>query len=1113
LGAMPPAASRKRVPSDSPASEPPPKRTRNAPARRNKESVFQTLDAPPTTKRTLSQTKAFLERADDDSELSEPGSSSDDNFEDVPLNKGKAKARVNEDDDSGDENWEDALGGQQDGDHGPVPVISGDIALTLSAAPKTAFDTKPDGRKGPSKIQREIRNATHCMHMQYLMFHNLIRNAWIQDKEVQKIVVEALPAKSWQIVERYWKDAGITDGPSRTVATRRKIAKKEKAKSKAKETHAKSRSARDWGAASAPLEPNMPNMSAGDPLRGLVGQLAYSWNKSFTVTAPRLRKRGYLSPTTLEAEINAWKEDPSHPGTFGERIENLDAFRELARRREGSNDVSQQLFTALLRGLGIEARMVVSLQPVGFGFSQVEEGKPKNLEKLEDAVKVPTLKTPASHKPGQAQSPMLKNKEKLIIDASNDSDLSSAISISSGSEQEQAKKKTAKARPRREELLYPTYWTEAISHLTHTPFAISSGPDHSLAHHHLPHPFKDFYARGAAADNARQVFAYLVAFSSDGTAKDVTTRYLPKHQWPGRTKGFRMGVEKTPIYNKRGKVKRWEEWDWLQALMSSYARPHNKRQPWDEVEDEGDLVPAEPERKKTMDEEGGKETLQGYKNSAQYVLERHLRREEALRRGAKIVRHFVTGKGDKETTEPVYRRKDVVNCKTVESWHKEGREVKQGEQPLKMVPMRAVTVTRKREIEEREREEGGKVKQGLYSKAQTDWIIPDPIVDGKIPRNSFNNIDIYVPTMVPKGAVHIPLKGTARICRKLNIEHAEACTGFEFGKQRAVPVLTGVVVSVENEDLVIDAWRVDEAEKAKKEAEKREKLLLGLWRKFFSGLRIVERMKAEYGEDVEIPPKKATAPPSKEKPEQERSQWELFQDHEDFEGGFLREDGPPGGEFVRGEIPERLEGDHMAGGFFASQDEPVHGDLTIEHSDGVAEKRTTVVETAYQTPISLTSAAQQPVDESSDEEDQNEKTALDRAEETDEEAPLEPPASRRKSTTAQPSRGRGRGRAGKPTPAPTRKRKPVVESSDDAESSLSDAASDPPTPPPSIRSAPKRKAARKSDAQVKSHFFANSSAAETDLTDMTDRASPKKKAAMRGKGKTAKGRGRGKAKA
>jgi xeroderma pigmentosum group C-complementing protein len=347
----------------------------------------------------------------------------------------------------------------------------------------------------------------------------------------------------------------------------------------------------------------------------------------------------------------------------------------------------------------------------------------------------------------------------------------------------------------------------------------------------------------------------------------------------------------------------------------------------------------------------------------------------------------------------------------------------------------------------------------------------------------------------------------------LNIEHAEACTGFEFGKQRAVPVLTSVVVAVENEDLLIDAWRVDEAEKAKKEAEKREKLLLGLWRKFFSGLRIVERMKAEYGDDVEIPTKKATAPPPKEKPEQERSQWELFQDHEDFEGGFLREESPPAGDYVRGEIPERLEGDHMAGGLFASQDELLHGDLTIEHGDGAAEKRRTVVETAYQTPISLTSAAQQPVDESNDEEDQNEKTALSRAEETDAEAPLEPPASCRKSKASQPTRGRGRGRAGKSTPVSTRKRKSVVQSSDDAESSLSDAASVPPTPPPSTHSAPKRKAARKSDTQVKSHFFAEGSAAETDLTDMTDRASPKKKTATRGKGKAVRGRGRGKAKA
>ena len=204
---MPPILSRKRSRSASPQLEPPPKRARarkpSAPARKGKESVFQTLDAPPKVKRTLSQTKALLEQEDDDSELSEPESSEDD-FDS---------------DESEDDDWEDALGGHHHTkpDHGPAPVITGDIALTLSAAPKTAFDTKSDGKKGPSKVQRQIRSVTHCMHVQYLMYHNLIRNAWIQDKQVQTILVEGMSAGCWRELEKYWSDAGITDGPSRVV--------------------------------------------------------------------------------------------------------------------------------------------------------------------------------------------------------------------------------------------------------------------------------------------------------------------------------------------------------------------------------------------------------------------------------------------------------------------------------------------------------------------------------------------------------------------------------------------------------------------------------------------------------------------------------------------------------------------------------------------------------------------------------------------------------------------------------------------------------------------------------------------------------------------------------
>ncbi|MBE7182320.1 MAG: hypothetical protein INR71_14145, partial [Terriglobus roseus] len=237
-----------------------------------------------------------------------------------------------------------------------------------------------------------------------------------------------------------------------------------------------------------------------------------------------------------------------------------------------------------------------------------------------------------------------------------------------------------------------------------------------------------------------------------------------------------------------------------------------------------------------------------YKNSAEYVLERHLRREEAILPGAQPVRQFTTGKGENAKSEPVYRRADVVATKTVESWHKEGRAVNNGEQPLKLVPIRAVTLIRKREVEDAARETGEKPMQGLYSEDQTDWIIPDPIgPDRKIPKNAFGNIDIYVSSMVPAGAAHVRLKGTAKLCKKLGIDFAEAVTGFEFGKQRAVPVVTGVVVAAEHEGAVRDAWREEQERVREREREKRQAACLAMCKKFLSGMRIMERMQDEYG--------------------------------------------------------------------------------------------------------------------------------------------------------------------------------------------------------------------------------------------------------------------------
>jgi xeroderma pigmentosum group C-complementing protein len=181
--------------------------------------------------------------------------------------------------------------------------------------------------------------------------------------------------------------------------------------------------------------------------------------------------------------------------------------------------------------------------------------------------------------------------------------------------------------------------------------------------------------------------------------------------------------------------------------------------------------------------------------------------------------------------------------------------------------------------------------------------------------------------------------------------------------------------------------------------------------------------------------------------------------------------------------------------------------LTINHGDTEAKTHRSVVESSYQTPMSLTSTLQQPADQSSAPDDhEDEIVDLDSPADTEENSGDESPPPRRKTTA---TRGRARSRATKATPASTRKRKSILaDSSDDEDLTISDP---PSTPPASTRAAPKQKAARKSDAHVKSHFFAKGSKGETDLTDMTDRASPKK-AARGGKSARWRGRGRGRGK-
>lgn len=85
------------------------------------------------------------------------------------------------------------------------------------------------------------------------------------------------------------------------------------------------------------------------------------------------------------------------------------------------------------------------------------------------------------------------------------------------------------------------------------------------------------------------------------------------------------------------------------------------------------------------------------------------------------------------------------------------------------------------------------------------------------------------------------------MCKRLGIDFAEAVVGFEFGHRMAVPVIQGVVVAQENYEHLIEELEKDEAERARKEDEKRRKAALSTWRNFLMGLRIADRIRQDYG--------------------------------------------------------------------------------------------------------------------------------------------------------------------------------------------------------------------------------------------------------------------------
>ncbi|KAJ6582797.1 hypothetical protein B0H10DRAFT_1890357 [Mycena sp. CBHHK59/15] len=790
-----------------------------------------------------------------------------------------------------DGDWEEVL----------VPEEEKHLEITISTRPKR------DKKQRITNSERLLRINCHKLHTLALLANAWVRNKWINDELLHARLLSLTPLSLQTAFAMIHK-------------------------SRVSEQHKR-----------------------GRMFETAMGHLVFWWARTFfdVTFEGHIRNRTFdtVQHAMLEHVLVPATDEPWDVETLqdvlddeGELVRSPKSLMKHALMQQGSRDTSAQLFTALCRGLGIPARLVVSLQSVPW---QSSVGKPKTKDRKGKG------KAEGEDEDEEQDAPSVNGKGKSTVTAKgkgkgqkaktgpdvfkgngnrlDGADVPEKSEKAKGKEKAKPEIKLRKTKRKGDVLgsgpipstskldpitTPPVFWTEVFSRPdarwmpvdpvrglvnqanafdpssaaaaapSHTS-AANANPDSAYARPStLPAPVHGKAAARVLEDNR---MVYVLAFEEDGYARDVTRRYARQ---------FAAKVAKVQGGQKpRGRKEAW--WD---RVVESVQRPYRLHR--DDVED------VELETAQLM--EGMPTTVGGFKDHPMYVLVRHLTQTQTLHPPPPQTRELGKFRG-----ESVYPRTAVVSLKTAENWMRsEGRQVKEGEQPMKLVKMRASTLGRMREVEvlreglrvagehaepeaeanggggeqgegsaeRRAKEWGNEVMQGLYAFSQTELYVPDPVVDvrpsfppfcvlgltrpsqGKIPKNNFGNIDLYVPSMLPAGAVHIPYKGTAKIAKKLRFDYAEAVTGFEFRNRRATALMEGVVVAAENEAAMLEAYWEAEHDAAEKAHAKKRERVLKRWTRLIHGLRIRQSLQEEYkdrqptafageqGEDVEILP-------------------------------------------------------------------------------------------------------------------------------------------------------------------------------------------------------------------------------------------------------------------
>ncbi|XP_076468748.1 DNA repair protein complementing XP-C cells homolog [Babylonia areolata] len=316
-----------------------------------------------------------------------------------------------------------------------------------------------------------------------------------------------------------------------------------------------------------------------------------------------------------------------------------------------------------------------------------------------------------------------------------------------------------------------------------------------------------------ASAAASQPVLYVLSFQNEGSVKDITAKYAP--QWLSHTRKQRVDS------------------DWWRESLESFASANTALDDQENRDIKDHLV------QRPLPTNIGE-----YKNHPLYALRRHLLKFEAIYPENSIPMGYIRH-------EPVYARECVHTLHSRDNWLKEARLVRLGETPYKMVKSRKRWNRAKDSCEELDLE--------LFGRWQTEDYIPPPAVNGKVPKNEYGNVELFQPSMLPGGTVHVRVPALNRVARKLGIDIAAAMTGWDHHCGYSHPVLDGWVVCEEHKDVLLAAWEEDQEIQRQREEERREKRVLNNWTTLVRGLLIKEKLKKKFNLEEKAPPPAAEA--------------------------------------------------------------------------------------------------------------------------------------------------------------------------------------------------------------------------------------------------------------